>query len=176
MTKIKPKLSPPWVTFFNKIKAMFGQDPDIKIEYDNDNIEVRLYVDNPIKAEILSEFIEDEVRIGYVCLKIKVIPSNDGAVSLDGYTTKTKFELLFDGNPAFSFAKSIEGIFSNTITYVVFKCKVCQFFNDNLNDIYGNTSMLYEDIADDIFDNIQGVCFCTDLPEDEGVVVKKAWP
>lgn len=58
-------------------------------------------------------------------------------------------------------------------TYVVFKNCVVQFFNDNLNDPHGVVSTLYENIADEIFKDIQfpndGVAFCTDIERNLGV-------
>ena len=46
MTKERLKISPPWVTFVNKINALFSNDPDIGIVYDNDKRKVKLYVAN----------------------------------------------------------------------------------------------------------------------------------
>lgn len=60
---------------------------------------------------------------------------------------------------------SAEGIFSNPITYIVFKNKVVQFWNDDLSDIYGNRSTLYQDIAKEIFGESSGIFFCTDKEE-----------
>lgn len=36
MTDVKLKLAPPWVTFVNEIKALFGQDPQVRVVYDNE--------------------------------------------------------------------------------------------------------------------------------------------
>ena len=62
----------------------------------------------------------------------------------------------------------------NTI-YVVFKNRVVQFFNDNLNDIYGNISTLYQEIASDVFKEISGVNYCTDIEERVGAPLGE-WP
>jgi hypothetical protein len=43
----------------------------------------------------------------------------------------------------------------------VFEKKVVQFFNDQLDDINGNKSTLYQDIAKDVFEKHEGVYFCT---------------
>jgi hypothetical protein len=49
-------------------------------------------------------------------------------------------------------------------TYVIFKNCVVQFFNDNLNDAFGNVSTLYQDIAPAVFENTPiGVHYCTDV-------------
>lgn len=61
--------------------------------------------------------------------------------------------------------------------YVVFKNCVVQFFNDNLNDIYGNISTLYQDIAREIFADAEweGVFYCTDV-ETHVAGMKRDWP
>ena len=48
------------------------------------------------------------------------------------------------------------------MTYVVFKKEVVQYFNDSLGDIHGVCSTLMQDIAKDIFEDTEGVYFCTD--------------
>jgi len=51
------------------------------------------------------------------------------------------------------------------LTYVLFKNKVVQYFIDNIGDYNGMKSTLYEDIARDIFEDVDGVFFCTALPD-----------
>lgn len=176
MTDIRLKISSPWVTFVNEVIAMFQHDPEIKIEYDNDEVEVRLYVDNPEKAAALELLLPYEVCFGNVILSIAVIPSNDDVVSVSS-NVETLFNLAFNGNPVFAFTRSVEGILSNKITYVVFKNRVVQFFNDNLNDIHGNISTLYEEIARNIFneEELYGVFYCTDIEEKVGMPLGE-WP
>ena len=65
----------------------------------------------------------------------------------------------------FSYVEEVTGIFSNPITYVVFVNEVVQYYNDNLSDIHGLRSTLYQEIAKDIFETRLGVYYCTDLPE-----------
>ena len=72
------------------------------------------------------------------------------------------FCTAFNRNPAFVFTKSIQGIFSNNITYVVFRNKVVQYFDDDLSDIYGQCSTLYQYIAKNIFVDMESVFYCTD--------------
>ena len=87
------------------------------------------------------------------------------------------FEALFGGNSAFAFVYPIDYAFSNRLIYVVFKNCVVQFFNDNLSDLHGNISTLYEDIAADVFEDadIPGVFFCTDIEETVGKPLGE-WP
>lgn len=165
------KLSPPWVTYVNELMALFGEDPDIKIVYDEKLVKVKLYVAKTEKATALDYLLPREFHCGSVYLTVSVIyPNEEKDVNLAQATVKELFDTAFDGNPVYSFSRSVNCLFSNTITYVVFKNKVVQFFNDNLNDIYGNLTTLYEDIAMDIFvdydgEGPQGVFYCTDIPE-----------
>ena len=43
----------------------------------------------------------------------------------------------------------------------VFAKEVVQYWNDSLSDPYGKVSTLYQDIAKDIFEDTDGVMFCT---------------
>lgn len=153
----KLNLSSPWVKFYREIESMFGGDPEIKISFDEEKPEIKLYVDNYVKASALEQLLPSVKYFGIVTLKITIIPSN---------TAKSPAELYndaFSGNPVFCYTKAVEGVFTNPITYVVFKNKVVQYFADNLGDIHGNCSTLYQDIAQNIFEDSdeQGVCYCT---------------
>ena len=167
MADIRTKLSPPWVTYANMLKALFDPDPEIDVVYKDNLKAVYLYVDNPEKAAVLSELLPETKWIG-IDLAIKVIPSNSETVVFDmEQSNKTIMDTAFSGNPVYAYSVEVEGFFGNVITYVVFKNKVVQFFNDNLNDIHGITSTLYEDIAESIFEDadLDGVFYNTDVEE-----------
>ena len=201
-TAVRLKISPPWITYVNKLNALFCEDPDIKIVYDNNKITVRLYVNDGEKAEALYRLLPENKIFGNVILQIYVIPSNkedfksldvknlpevdpfvmekylEGNSILHNASTLTLFNTAFEGNPVYAFGYPVEGILSNTITYIVFKNCVVQFFNDNLNDLYGNISTLYQDIAADVFkkdDEVQGVFYCTDVEHKVGKPLGE-WP
>lgn len=70
------KLAAPWVAYFNEVKALFGDDPEIKLEYNNDNYEIKMYVDNQEKADALTQLIPAEKAFGNIVVKTIVIPSN----------------------------------------------------------------------------------------------------
>ena len=162
----KTELSPPWAIYYKKLEALFGEDPDIKIEYDEDENVVNLYVHGQDKSDALSELLPLNVDFGNMTLGINVIPDNRDKTKIDLY------KAAFSGNPVFSYARTIEGVFTNPISYFVFKNKVVQFYADNLGDIYGNMNTLYQDIADEIFDEHDSICFCTDLPDNAGGIGK----
>lgn len=156
----KLALSAPWVTFAREISALFDDDPAIHVEYDEDNVEVKLYVEGVEKADAISQLLPVEKAFGGVTLKITVIPANE-KVTTPKYTEL--FRKAFKDNPVFENAVSVEGIFSNPITYVIFRKRVVQYYNDDLGDINGICSTLYQNIAKNIFaDSVQGVNYCTD--------------
>lgn len=160
MNTEKLYLSSPWVSFYHEIDALFKEDPQIKVVFDDDKNEVKLFVDNQEKAEALKELLPVEKNFSGVILKITIIPANKSV------TSKVKlYNAAFDGNPALSYIKTVRGLFTNDLNYVVFKNKVVQYFNDDLGDVNGLKSTLYQDIAKDVFEETDGIFFCTDLPK-----------
>ncbi len=155
------KLSPPWITYVRKLYALFHEDPDVKFVYDNDKIELKIYVADQDKAEAFEKLIGSSVDFGNVTLNIMVIPPN-------GFKSQQElFEILFKGNPILVDSQTIEGITSNPMKFMIFKKKIIQFYDDNLGDLNGIRSSLYETIARDIFDDTDGVYFNTELLPDE---------
>ena len=53
----------------------------------------------------------------------------------------------------------------NDFNFVVFVPEVVQFYNDDLGDINGLCSTLYQDLAKDLFGEEAGIYFCTDKVE-----------
>ena len=159
MDNNKLTMSAPWVLYYKKINALFGVDDEINIEFDEKQPEIKLRVNNPKKADALQKLLPPFVEFGSVKLLVTVIPANALGDS--------KFELLCAAlaeNPAVAYVDHIDGS-GFTADYVVFEPEVVQYYGDNLSDINGNFSTLYQDIAKDIFGDI-GVFFCTaDLDE-----------
>ena len=156
----KIKLSPPWLTFYHEMEALFGEDPEIRIEYSDSTETIKLYVDNTEKAEALSKLLPVKKSFGNVTVTIQVIPANESAVRIVDL-----FDRAFKGNPALSYVRTTGGAFGIPMDYVVFKNRVVQFFNDDISDINGLKSTLYQEIAKDIFDETTGIFFCTDVEE-----------
>ena len=156
----KFKLSPPWITFYHDLNEMFGNDPDIKLDIDEDEYVVRMYVEDADKADALSKILPTEKVFGNVTVRIKVIPANAKEESI-----AELFKKAFKGNPILADALDIIGAFDFRATYVVFAKKVVQYFNDDMGDINGLRSTLYEDIARDMFSVDGGVFFCTDTED-----------
>ena len=77
------------------------------------------------------------------------------------FTKEELFNKAFDGNGALAYTASYDNPLGH-FTYIIFGKKVVQFFNDQLDDINGNKSMLYQDIAKDVFGDEHNVFYCTD--------------
>ena len=152
-------LSSPWVNFYREIEALFKEDETVRVGFDENACEIRLDVESTVKAEALTKLLPAEKTFGTVTVKVTVIPAN---------TEETKsnlFELAFTGNPAVSYMQDVESPFGK-FTYVVFNKQVVQYFNDDLSDINGLRSTLYQDIAKDVFGEGDGIYFCTDTDPD----------
>lgn len=171
----KLNLSSPWVIFYREIEALFSYDWQVHVIYDEDTNVIKLYVDNPTKADALSKLLPTEKDFGNVTLYIEIIPMNSEYVS---GVCGNVFDVAFDGNPIVSYVQEISGIFSNPLLYIVFRNEVVQYFNDSLGDIHGICSTLWQEIAKDVFVPMANVYYCTDFPEDKKTLqsTMKIWP
>lgn len=160
MCNNKLKLSPPWAIFEKQVKCLFGQDKDIRIEYDEDAPSIKLFVNGQKKAEALMRLLPTEKTFGNVVLKISVIPANDYKEDLTDM-----IEDAFKGNPVFSKAVSVEGVSATPFVYTIFKNEVAQYFNDDISDANGIASTLYQEIAKEILLDTPGVYYCTEPGE-----------
>lgn len=149
------KLSAPWEILWKKMTALFGEDPDIELLYNDGDKVITLRVQNSSKADALAKILPTEMPFGNVTVRINVVPANDEDAAISIY------QKAFDGNPAFSYAEEVEAA-GFKATYVVFEKEVVQIPADNLGDINGNISTLFQDIANEVIDNHNGVFFCTD--------------
>ena len=156
------KMSAPWDIFYREINELFKEDGEIVVVYDEDTKEIKLYVNNQSKATTLNDLLPTQMTYGNVTQKITVVPANGFSFLKKGIDSN--FRLAFIGNPVVSRIETVSGMFSNSITYVAFINKVVQYFNDDIGDINGQCSTLYQEIAKDVFGNLDGIYFCTDKP------------
>lgn len=72
----KTKLSPPWVTYYKELNKFFEGDPEVKVIYDDieDEIVIKILVDNTDKADALSMILKPSVDFGNVHVNIDVCP------------------------------------------------------------------------------------------------------
>ena len=150
----KVNLSSPWAKLYREISALFDQDKHVRVVFDEDENTIKLYVDNEAKAEAIGKLLPTQRTFGNVTVNINVIPANtdDPLVLL---------ETAFEGNPALSFTKNAP-VQGGTFRYAVFESRVVQFFNDDISDINGNCTTLYQEIAKDVLENAGDVFFCTE--------------
>ena len=154
----KLELSSPWVIYMNKLKALFEKDPEIHIDYNEEEPEIVLLVDNPTKAAALGELLPFSVDFGNVTLFITVVPANKS------YKLSDLYRVAFTGNPVFKSLESITSDLGFPANYCIFKNEVVQYPADNLSSYCGVESTLYEDLAREVFeDNHDGIYFCTSL-------------
>ena len=179
MADVRLKISPPWVTYINKVEALFDGDPQIACNVNYGSVEpsIVLACNNGDKVTALQQILPEEVKFGNIVLKVAV----DGKPSNRAFKNKKElFETAFAKNPAFAYAVSPvdDGYNWFSMTYVVFKNCVVQFFNDNLNDCHGVVSTLYETIADEILTGpgTEGVYFNTDVERGALGMPLGEWP
>lgn len=153
------KLSAPWITFVHEIEALFEKDYDVNVKYDSSENILKLYVEDSRKADALTKLLPEKKEFGNIILGIEVIPANNEATIADLFTD------AFFGNPAVEFVQTSETPFGE-VNYIVFKNKVVQFFNDQLDDLNGNKSTLYENIARDVFGDKHAVFYCTEAAKE----------
>lgn len=154
------KLSAPWITYYKEVDAFFKEDPEVNVVYDEEENVITLYVANGDKADALTQLLPVSREFGDVSVQHRIIPSN-----LRHGINGSVLEAAFRNNKAVSYIKNIRGLFSNDLNYVVFKKEVVQYFNDDLGDINGMCSTLYQNIAKNIFIDIEGLFFCTDITD-----------
>ena len=169
------KLSPPWDIWYKKVQALFEYDSEVHVIFDQDKPELTLYVDDDEKAEALSSLLPEVKEFGNVKLPVIIVPANKA--TLEECESSNVYEAAFKGNGAIAAIKEVD-FFGRTLTYIIFRKKIVQYYTDNLSDYFGNCSTLYQDIAKDVFEPDDGVFFCTDIedPVLEDTAVEKCWP
>jgi len=166
MADVRLKMSPPWNIYIKKLEALFDGDPQIafNIKQSEAGPSVVISCNNGDKVAALQKLLPETKQFGNVTLFIGIdgIPSNMAFA-----TPRELFETAFKGNPAYAYslAPADEGYWFVSFTYVVFKNCVVQFFGDNLNDCRGLISTLYQDIAQEIFEDagLHNVYYNTDV-------------
>ncbi len=173
------RLSSPWVIFYKEVSAFFQEDPEVTVLFNNEEPELKIQVKgNDEKAACIARFFPKERAFGNVILKCSVVGDDGQPVPDINCDDKTAIDLMFKGNGAVSFIKKVDTIFGYTIVYVVFAREVVSYYSDNMYDIYGATSTLYQDLAAEIFGQLlhgDYCSFCTDAEVSVGCPLGE-WP
>lgn len=154
------ELTAPWTTYYSELKEFFKSDRDVHIIYNKKNYTIEMYVENKNKADALNTIIPSVKHFGDIELKINIIPANNCYKVSYG----SIYQDAFCGNSAVKEVKTFD-FMSTPITYIVCKKEVVQYYNDDIGDLNGVCSTLYQDIADRIFEVESGVFFCTDTSD-----------
>lgn len=154
------KKSAPWVTYYREVNELFKKDKEVFVVFDEENVELKIYVKDQIKASAIQYLMPTEKEFGNVVIKIDVIPAN--GKELREVSTSNIVTIACDAfrdNDAVYMVTDVRAVFD--LVYVIFRKEVVQFFDDNIGDINGNCSTLYEVIARNVFKDI-GIKYCTD--------------
>lgn len=154
------KKSAPWVTYYREVEALFKKDEEVLVVLDEENVELKIYVNNQSKASAIQYLMPTEEEFGNVILKIEVIPAN--GMKIRNVDETNILDIVCDAfreNDAVYTVTGVRSMFD--LIYVIFRKEVVQYFDDNLGDINGNCSTLYEVIARNVFRDV-GVKYCTD--------------
>ena len=156
----KMNLSAPWYTYYNELCELFKRDKEVHIIYDELDQIINIFVENQAKAEAMEEVLPNVKQFGGIDLEINVIPANKLTLRK---SKGSLFKDLFWENPICKDVITVDGVFTNPLTYVIFEKAVVQYYNDNLGDAHGICSTLYQDIAKRVFEEQESVYFCTDV-------------
>lgn len=167
----KLKLTSPWHTYYNELKAFFREDPQVTVLFDEDDMNIKLLVRNEHKAEALTYLLNDSQQWGDTKLTVTVVPANVVATDAQAYINSLAnsneyiqmYSYALSGNDEFNDLCEIKGAVGFNAIYVVFEKNVIQYYTDNLGDLHGVKSTLMEYIARDIFVQHPGVYFSTEV-------------
>lgn len=164
------KLISPWRNYYNKVQAFFKEDQDVNVVFDEDNMDILVYVQTPYKAEALDYILKSEQTYGDTTVSITVVPANndpDAKKYIKSICNDENYahlySLAFCRNSLYSDLQVIHGLLGFDAVYVVFDKRVVQYYIDNIGDLHGIKSTIAEDIARDIFVEKPGIFFCTDI-------------
>lgn len=167
------KLISPWRNYYHEIQAFFKEDPYVTVVFDEDNMEIKLFVQASDKAEALTQILNPEKTFGETTVKVTVIPANTATRDLklmmksmiDAEEFERVINIALDCNRLFNDIRVIKGLLGFNAIYVLFNKTVIQYYNDNIGDLNGVKSTLAEDIARDIFVQHPGIFYCTNVSD-----------
>lgn len=168
---MKVNLVAPWTAYYRKIQELFKENVEIKVVFDEESYEIKIYAADADVAIALAKLLPEQKEFGNVILSITIIPANGTDTyfrsQLDEEIDKHQLvKNVFKHNDAVSYIWDVDAVIPGlNIMYVVFVNKVVQYYTDSLSDPHGLTSTLYQDIAKEIFGEIPGVFFATDVSE-----------
>ena len=162
------ELSPPWDEYYKKILALFRHDKSIDIIFDDNSYTLSIIIDNNIaKAKAIRQLLPSKKEFGNITMKIDVYSNPKEELKNQGELLKDAFK----DNPIVENIEVFDDVLRDNQIYVIFNNKVVQYFNDDICDIHGIRSTLYQDIAKEVFKEMKNVHYCTALSDDAGNVI-----
>ena len=156
----KPGMCSPWVEYVNKVIALFGQDPMITFNWNEEEMLLSLKVRGFAKGSAIAELLPKTKKFGNVELRteVTIIPEN-------GRDRSEMINDAFCGNPIYDGVVDPQGVNPRPFIFFMFKPEVVQYYNDNLATPSGFTSTLYEELAREIIGSSGSERFCTSPKE-----------
>lgn len=135
----------PDVSMAYRIRAVFGDDPDISIDIDtsSSSTTMTMLVNNSKKAYSLKHLLNDEYEYGGLKLVIDVIDTGEAEINSE------LIRNAFEGNPHFKEYKDII-IMNETFHVCLFNKEVIQFQNNNGGSLHGFETRVMEDLAREV--------------------------
>ena len=145
------KLSTPWAAYARKVQALFLGDEEVTVTWvlkeDEKHVDVR--VRNAAKAEALGYLLPCEVDFGAVKVAVNVTPENDE--NEEKPRAASLLRTAFAGNPVLERVTVVKGDAAKFGgTYAEFRFGGEQFWNGDLSNPKGRTTMLYQDLASEV--------------------------
>lgn len=150
-------ISSPWMTYYKKLVALFFDDPELEVKWNEDEKSIIIESTNTFKIMALEKLLEPTVTYGNVTITVKCLVKDGSEESVASI-----FRTAFAGNPHISEVIEQETMGCIDQTFVLFKPEVIQFFNDDLTDYHGNWNGLSEDIMRDVINKNLRVNIGTD--------------
>lgn len=143
----------PWMEYAQKVRKLFGPDPDVAIEMAEDERRLTVRVHGQDKAESISEVLPCEVTFGNVTLGIEVVPDNGSELTFADHLRRA-----FGGNLNLIDVMEVQpSAMTFGATYALFLPEAVQYFNDSLQSPYGARTCTVEDIAREVLSLPEGV-------------------
>jgi hypothetical protein len=157
-------LSTPYISHYNMVAAFFKGDEEVVVGYtkikQHKGYEFFIKSDNKDKIAALNKIlVKDEIMENLIQVRPRRIKLSDSKITLKD------FEVALSGNKYYKNIHTVVKGSSPEISYIMMSAEPVQFYNDQLDDYYGNKTMVVRDIMDIICVKLENVYFSTELIE-----------
>lgn len=126
-------LKTPWMRYANRVKRLFEDDPEVRVDFDNDAKVLTLLVTGDDKAMCLEALLPSELEFGSMTMAITVKPSNADLTEAD------MFRKAFANNPLFVDVEEGYGP-AHDVSYALFMPDAVQVEEDDISQYCGVTT------------------------------------